>query len=49
MLAALVVGAFVIGVIAFELVRMWWRQNAWRRQWRDRETPAPPRRDADDS
>jgi len=44
MFAALVVGVFVIGVIAFELLRMWWRQNAWRRQWRD-----PGGKDANDS
>jgi hypothetical protein len=37
MLAALIIGAFILGVIAFDLVRTWWRQNAWRRRWRDRD------------
>jgi hypothetical protein len=36
MFAAIVIGLFVIGIIAFELARQWWRHNAWRRQWRDR-------------
>ena len=37
MFAALVVGLFVLGVIAFEMGRQWWRENAWRRHWRDRD------------
>ena len=41
MLAALIIGTFLVGLFAFEIIRMWWRQNAWRRQWRDRN-------DADD-
>jgi len=35
MFAFLVIGTFIVGVFAFELVRTWWRQNAWRRHWRD--------------
>jgi hypothetical protein len=42
MLAAFIIGTFIVGLVASELIRMWWRQNAWRRQWRDR-------RDVDDS
>ena len=38
MLAVIVVGAFIVGVVVFEMVRMWWRQNAWRRQWRNKDT-----------
>jgi hypothetical protein len=37
MLAALIIGAFILGVIGFEVARTWWRQNAWRRRWRDRD------------
>jgi hypothetical protein len=35
--AALVIGTFIIGVFVVEFVRLWWRQNAWRRHWRDRD------------
>jgi hypothetical protein len=42
MLAALIIGSFLVGLFAFEIGRMWWRQNAWRRQWRNRS-------DADDN
>ena len=37
MLAVIIVGAFIVGVFAFEIVSMWWRQNAWRRQWRNKD------------
>jgi hypothetical protein len=36
MLAALIIGSFLVALFAFEIGRMWWRQNAWRRQWRNR-------------
>ena len=42
MLAAVIIGSFLVALFAFEIGRMWWRQNAWRRQWRNRG-------DADDS
>jgi len=35
--AALVIGTFIVGVFVVEFARMWWRQNAWRRHWRDRD------------
>jgi hypothetical protein len=37
MLAALVIALFILGVIGFELGRQWWRENAWRRRWRDKD------------
>jgi len=36
MVAALIIGTFLVGLFAFEIIRMWWRQNAWRRRWRNR-------------
>jgi hypothetical protein len=24
------------GIFAFDVGKRWWRQNAWRRRWRDR-------------
>jgi hypothetical protein len=32
----LAVLAIILGVFAWELGRVWWNQNAWRRQWRNR-------------
>jgi hypothetical protein len=26
----------IVSVFAWELGRLWWSQNAWRRQWRNR-------------
>lgn len=37
MFAALVIGTFLVALFAFEIGRMWWRQNAWRRRWRDQD------------
>jgi hypothetical protein len=36
-LTYVVIGTFIVGVFVFEMGRMWWRQNAWRRRWRDRD------------
>ena len=41
MFAVVLIASFLIALFAFEIGRMWWRQNAWRRRWRNR-------RDADD-
>jgi hypothetical protein len=27
----------VVGIFAFDLVRRWWRENEWRRRWRERD------------
>jgi hypothetical protein len=35
--AGLVIAIIVIGVFAFELGRQWWRENEWRRRWRNRD------------
>jgi uncharacterized membrane protein YidH (DUF202 family) len=28
----------IVGVFAWEMGRLWWNQNAWRRQWRNRRS-----------
>jgi hypothetical protein len=28
--------ALVVAVFAFDWIRRWWRENEWRRKWRDR-------------
>ena len=43
MVAAIVIALFIAGVFVFELGRMWWNQNAWKRRWRDdRNDPSKP-------
>jgi hypothetical protein len=37
MLAALIIGAFILGIFIYEVGRTWWLQNAWKRRWRDRD------------
>jgi hypothetical protein len=29
--------ALLVGIFAFDLVRRWWRENEWRRRWRERD------------
>jgi hypothetical protein len=33
---AAVIAAFIVGVFAFDFVRRWWRENEWKRRWKDR-------------
>jgi hypothetical protein len=37
MLAGIFIGALIVGVFAYEMLSLWWRQTAWRRRWRDRD------------
>jgi hypothetical protein len=34
--------ALVIVVVAFDLVRRWWRENEWKRHWRRRGQDGKP-------
>ena len=27
----------IVGVFVADLVRRWWRENEWKRRWRDRD------------
>jgi hypothetical protein len=27
----------IVGIFAFDMFNRWWRENEWRRRWRDRE------------
>jgi hypothetical protein len=31
------IGALLIGIFAFDLIRRWWRENEWQRRWRERD------------
>jgi hypothetical protein len=35
--SALIIGAFIVGIFVVDLVVRWWRENAWRRRWRERD------------
>jgi hypothetical protein len=35
--AAVFIVALIFVIFAVELVGRWWRQNAWRRRWRERD------------
>ena len=34
MVAAVFIGTLIVGIFAFQIIALWWRQNAWRRRWR---------------
>jgi hypothetical protein len=36
-LSVLFIVVLITGIFAVDLVRRWWRENEWRRRWRDRE------------
>jgi hypothetical protein len=35
--AAIFIVALLLVIFAVELVGRWWRQNEWRRRWRERD------------
>ncbi len=35
MFAAFFIGTLIVGIFVFQMVSLWWRQNAWRRRWRN--------------
>jgi hypothetical protein len=35
--AAVFIGALIFVIFAVDLVVRWWRENAWRRRWRERD------------
>ena len=37
MLGYLLVAALILGVFVYEGVSFWWRQNAWKRRWKDQK------------
>jgi hypothetical protein len=32
--ALMIVAPIILAIFAFDLVRRWWRENEWKRQWR---------------
>ena len=37
MSAALFIGILIGAIFLGQAVMLWWRQNAWRRRWKDRD------------
>jgi hypothetical protein len=38
MLAGIFIGVMILGIFAVQLLSLWWKQNAWRRRWRQRDS-----------
>jgi hypothetical protein len=36
-LSALFITALIVGIFAVDIGVRWWRQNQWRRRWRNRD------------
>jgi len=35
--STLFITVLIVGIFAVELVKRWWRQNEWKRRWRERD------------
>jgi hypothetical protein len=35
--ATLFIALLIGGIFAFDFIARWWRENAWRRRWRQRD------------
>jgi hypothetical protein len=35
--STLFIGLLIVGIFAFDLGRRWWRENEWKRRWREKE------------
>jgi hypothetical protein len=35
--AAVFIGALIVVIFVVDLVGRWWRENEWRRRWRERD------------
>jgi hypothetical protein len=35
--AVVFIVVLILGIFAFDLITRWWRENEWRRRWRERE------------
>jgi hypothetical protein len=36
-LSVIFIVVLIVGIFAADLLTRWWRENEWRRRWRDRE------------
>jgi len=35
--AAVVIAIFIVGIFAVDVGLRWWRENEWRRRWRNKD------------
>jgi len=35
--ATLFIALLIAGIFIFDLVRRWWKENEWKRRWREKE------------
>jgi len=35
--AALIITTLIVGIFVVDFVARWWRENEWRRRWRERD------------
>jgi hypothetical protein len=35
--AALFIALLILGIFVYDIVSRWWRENEWRRRWRERD------------
>jgi hypothetical protein len=35
--SAVIIAIFIIAIFVGDLLVRWWRENAWRRRWRERD------------
>jgi hypothetical protein len=35
--SAIFIAVVVFGIFAVDIILRWWRENEWRRRWRDRD------------
>jgi hypothetical protein len=35
--STLFITVLIVGIFAVELVKRWWRQNEWKRHWREKD------------
>jgi len=36
-LSAIFIGVLIFTIFAVDIIMRWWRENEWRRRWRDRD------------
>jgi hypothetical protein len=36
-ISVIFIAVFIVGIFAVDIIWRWWRENEWRRRWRDRD------------
>jgi hypothetical protein len=35
--STLFIGLLIVGIFVFDLIRRWWKENEWKRRWKERD------------